>query len=83
EFIKKFEKNYVDSNYATDLSTLENKLTELKKYSETGDKNTVYKNLSAEGKATLNKLISGLDAKVKVMQAAKKASEQSQSPDGG
>ncbi|CAG8456740.1 5754_t:CDS:10, partial [Racocetra fulgida] len=82
EFIKKFEKNYVDSNYATDLSTLENKLTELKKYSETGDKNTVYKNLSAEGKATLNKLISGLDAKVKAMQAAKKASEQSQSPDG-
>ncbi|CAG8599527.1 831_t:CDS:10 [Cetraspora pellucida] len=83
EFIKKFEKNYVDSNYATDLSTLESKLTELRKYSETGDKNTVYNNLSAEGKATLNNLISGLDAKVKAMQAAKKASEQSQNPDGG
>src|SRR6185503_13785969 len=66
-FLEKIETDYEDNTYKTNLTNLEDKLTNLKKYGKGGVNESVYTSLGTDEKATFDGLVSSLQKKVDAM----------------
>ena len=75
----KLEKDYNDSDYESDLTTLEGNLIGLQEAKSNKD---IYDKLDSTNQTTFNELLSGLEAKVKDMQASKKANDKTDNNTG-
>jgi len=77
-FIKKTETDYTDSEHATALEGLKEKLSKLKKFSKDGENSAVYNGLSETDKKTFDALVNKLQEKVSAME--KEANKGNQNP---
>ncbi|CAG8729935.1 363_t:CDS:2, partial [Ambispora leptoticha] len=74
-FIKKLETDYPATDYETNLTKLESKLADLKKYAKGGENEAIYNGLGTDEKKTFDALLKSVEDKVEAMKAAEKNAE--------